>query len=280
LAHIGLVVTRGADDDESGRAWFDGELLTGAEAMERAGIPRLEPRAKEGLALTNGTTFMVAAAALAAHDALSLLDHGEAAAALSLEALRALSDSFHPALHEASGQIGQPEVAANLRALLEESRLIDSDPERVQDAYSLRCVPQVHGPVRDAVQFVATRVESLLNGTSDNPLIFLALPGEPRRAISGGNFHGQGPALWLDLLGIAMAEVGGLSERRTFRVLTPELRHGLDVTRWVFREAVHSIIVRPRKRRHAGKDPVGHGRATAAVVCEEVIDADLQREPA
>jgi histidine ammonia-lyase len=229
LAHIGIVLTTEPDGDEeySGQAWYEDDLLSGAVAMERAGIPRLVPRAKEGLALTNGTTFMVAAATLAVNDSLGLLEHAEAAAALSLEALCALSDSFHPALHEAAGQIGQPEVAANLRALLEDSRLIDSDPERVQDAYSLRCIPQVHGPIRDAVGFVASRVDSLLNGTSDNPLVFLDLPGEPKRTISGGNFHGQGPALWLDLLGMAMAEVGSPSERRTFRLLTPELSEGL-----------------------------------------------------
>ena len=230
LAHIGLVITRDPDDDgeDSGKAWFEGELLSGAEAMGRAGIPRLVPRAKEGLALTNGTTFMLGTAALAVRDALDLLDHAEAAAALSMEALRARSNFLHPALHDASGQKGQPEVAWNLRRLLEGSRLVDSDSNRVQDAYSLRCVPQVHGPIRDAVRFVAGRVGSLLNGTSDNPLVFMELPGGGGPdVVSGGNFHGQGLALWLDLLGIAVAEVGSMSERRTFRLLTPDLSEGL-----------------------------------------------------
>ena len=230
LAHIGLVITRDPDGDgeDTGKAWFEGELLTGAEAMERAGIPRLVPRAKEGLSLTNGTTFMLGAAALAARDALDLLDHAEAAAALSLEALRARSNFLHPALHDASGQQGQSEVAWNLRRLLEGSGLLDSDPDRVQDAYSLRCVPQVHGPIRDAVRFVTGRVSSLLNGTSDNPLVFMDLPdGSGPDVVSGGNFHGQGLALWLDLLGIAVAEVGSMSERRTFRLLTPDLSEGL-----------------------------------------------------
>jgi len=230
LAHIGLVITRDPDGDETdtGRAWYEGELLTGAEAMERAGIPRLVPLAKEGLALTNGTTFMLGSAALAVRDALDLLDHAEAAAALTLEALRARSNFLHPALHDASGQKGQAEVAWNLRRLLEGSQLLDSDPERVQDAYSLRCIPQVHGPIRDAVRFVAGRVGSLLNGTSDNPLVFMELPaGAGPDVVSGGNFHGQGLALWLDLLGIAVAEVGSLSERRTFRLLTPDLSEGL-----------------------------------------------------
>jgi histidine ammonia-lyase len=230
LAHIGLVLTRDPDADggDSGKAWFDGELLTGADAMERAGIPRLTPRPKEGLALTNGTTFMLAAATLVVNDALDLLDHAEAGAALSLEAMRARSNFLHPALHEASGQMGQADVASNLRRVLDGSRLIDSDPDRVQDAYSLRCIPQVHGPVRDLVRFVASRVTSLLNGTSDNPLVFTELPdGTGPDVISGGNFHGQGLALWLDVLGIAVAEAGSLSERRTFRLLTPELSGGL-----------------------------------------------------
>jgi histidine ammonia-lyase len=230
LAHIGLVITRdpAAEGDESGKAWFEGELLSGAEAMERAGIPRLVPRAKDGLALTNGTTFMLAAATLAARDALDLVDHAEAAAALTLEALRARSNFLNPALHDASGQKGQPEVAWNLRRLLEGSRLLDGDPDRVQDAYSVRCIPQVHGPIRDAVRFVTSRVDSLLNGTSDNPLVFMDLPGDSGPdVVSGGNFHGQGLALWLDMLGIAVAEVGSLSERRTFRLLTPDLSGGL-----------------------------------------------------
>jgi histidine ammonia-lyase len=230
LAHIGLVITRDPEGDreDTGKAWFEGELLSGAEAMERAGIPRLVPRAKEGLSLTNGTTFMLAAAALSTRSALDLLDNAEAAAALSLEALRARSNFLHPALHEASGQKGQPDSAWNLRRLLDGSRLLDSDPERVQDAYSLRCIPQVHGPIRDAVRFVAGRVDSLLNGTSDNPLVFMDLPDDAGPdVVSGGNFHGQGLALWLDLLGIAMAEVGSMSERRTFRLLTPDLSEGL-----------------------------------------------------
>jgi len=230
LAHIAVVLTREPDgsdrEDWSGRAWFQGNLRSGAEAMEAAGIPRIVPGPKEGLALTNGTTFMLAAAALAVRDAERLLDHADIAAALSLDALLALSSAFHPLLHEANGQKGQAEAAARIRALLYGSRLIDSDATRVQDAYSLRCVPQVHGPARDAVSFVRSRVESLLTGTSDNPLVFPDADGVGR-AISGGNFHGQGLAFWHDLLGIVVAEVASLSERRCFRLLTPELNAGL-----------------------------------------------------
>ena len=226
LAHIAAVLTRGPDGQErqgqSGRAWFDGQEFTGEEAMTRAGIERLVPGPKEGLALTNGTTFMAAAAALAVLDAENLLDHADASAALALEALQALSAAFDPDLHAACSQPGQEDAAHRIRALFEGSQLIDADESKVQDAYSLRCIPQVHGPVRDAVAFVRSRVESLLCGTSDNPLVF-AKSAEEGRAISGGNFHGQGLAFWHDMLSIVMAEVASLSERRTFRLLTPEL---------------------------------------------------------
>ncbi|MCL7956941.1 MAG: histidine ammonia-lyase [marine benthic group bacterium] len=230
LAHIAVVLTREPDgsdrEDHSGRAWFEGRLLSGAEAMEAAGIPRLAPGPKEGLALTNGTTFMLAAAALAVDEAERLLDHADIAAALSLEALLALSSAFHPLLHEANGQKAQADAATRIRTLTYGSRLIDSDPSRVQDAYSLRCVPQVHAPARDAVAFIRSRVESLLTGTSDNPLVFPEADGGGR-VISGGNFHGQGLAFWHDLMGIVISEVASLSERRCFRLLTPELNSGL-----------------------------------------------------
>lgn len=230
LAEIAAVATRGPDgmdEDSSGTAWFEDDLLTGEEAMRRAGIPRLATEAKEGLALTNGTSMMVGVGALCLHDALRLLRHAEIAAALSMEALLALSEALHPSLHAANGQPGQIRTAANLRSLLEGSRLIDSDPSGVQDAYSLRCTPQVLGPVRDVLRFLTARLEAALNAAADNPLFFPRLRGEGRKAVSGGNFHGQGPALWLDFLGIAMAEAASVAERRVFRLLTPELSRGL-----------------------------------------------------
>lgn len=232
LAHIAAILTRDPDADAedggySGSAWYGGELLSGAEAMRRAGIARLAPEAKEGLALTNGTTMMVACGALAVYDAQSLVEHAVVAAALSMEALRAVSAALHPALHEANGQQGQIATAARLRALLQGSLLVDSVPERVQDAYSVRCTPQVLGPIRDALAFIHARFTAALNAACDNPLIFLDLPGEPARAISGGNFHGQGMAMWLDFLGIAIAEAASIAERRVFRLLTPELNGGL-----------------------------------------------------
>ena len=235
-AHVAVVLlaepAEGAEPpdggrDFSGHAVYDGERLTGEEAMSRAGLARVRPEAKDGLALTNGTDFMVGTAALAVADAESLLAHAEIAAALSLEALCALSAAFHPALQEASGQPGQIAVAARLRSLFVGSDLIDTEPDRVQDAYSLRCVPQVLGPPHDLLGFLRERVTTQLNAASDNPLVFMDLPGQEPGTLSGGNFHGQGPALWMDVMGIAMADVGGIAERRIFRLLTAELNGGL-----------------------------------------------------
>ena len=234
LAHIAAVLTRDPDDgdgvdcdrDFSGQAWYGGELLSGAEAMAHAGIGRLILEAKEGLALSNGIDFMAAAGALAVHDAESLLAHAQIGAALSFEALLGLTAAYDPALQDASGQPGQRKVAARLLELVRDSRLVDSAPGRVQDAYSLRCTPQVLGPVIDLVAFVRERFSAAINAATDNPLIFQDDAGQ-FRAVSGGNFHGQGPALWLDMLGIALAEAADIAERRIFRMLTPELSGGL-----------------------------------------------------
>jgi histidine ammonia-lyase len=222
LAHIAAVVSAGEHDDESGQAWFEGELLSGAEAMERAGIERVVLEAKEGLGLTNGTNFMVAAAALGLHDARNLLLHAELTAALTFEGLLGLTAALDERLHVANGQPGQIQTARILKRLLSGSQLVDSDPARVQDAYSLRCTPQVLGPIRDMLGFLSERVNAALNAATDNPLFFKG--GD---SISGGNFHGQGPALWLDTLSIAVAQMATISERRTFRMTTPELSNGL-----------------------------------------------------
>ena len=232
-AHVAAVLLAAPDEVEepgrgfSGHARFEGELLDGAEAMSRAGLARIRPEPKDGLALTNGMDFMLGTAALAVADAESLLEHAAIAASLSLEAVCAISSAFHPAIHEAAGQPGQIRVAGRIRSLLAGSSLIDTEPDRVQDAYSLRCVPQALGPACDAVAFLRDRVSAAINAASDNPLVFMDLPEDEPRTISGGNFHGQGPALWLDMLGIAVADTAGMSERRIFRLLTPELSGGL-----------------------------------------------------
>jgi len=242
LAHIAVVLTRDehGDADYSGEAWFNGQRLSGAEAMQRANISRIVPEAKEGLSLTNGTTFMVASCAIAVHDAQNLIRHAEIAAALSIEALLGLSEAFHPALHQANGQPGQITTAANILSLTEGSKLIDSVPNRVQDAYSVRCTPQVIGPARDTVQFIRERITIALNAVSDNPIIFMkesevsdfgkrreTFDSETAFKVSGGNFHGQGVSMWLNFLSIAMSAVANISERRTFRLTTPELSEGL-----------------------------------------------------
>ena len=230
LAHIAVVMTRDLEEGDggfSGYAVYRGEQLSGAEAMQRAGIQRLTLEAKEGLALSNGIDFMAAAGALAVYDAENLLHHAQMGAALSLEAMLGLSAAFDPALHAASNQPGNQKVAANICSLCKGSRLVDSLSGQVQDAYSLRCTPQVLGPAIDTIEFVRQRFTAALNAATDNPLVFSAGEGAEMRAISGGNFHGQGPAMWLDFIGIAMAEVADIAERRVFRMLTPELNHGL-----------------------------------------------------
>ncbi len=210
----------------SGRAWYAGELMTGEAAMARAGIPRLELIAKEGNALINGTSFMTAAGCLMIDRCDQLIQHAEIAAALSFEALQAVSAAFHPAIHAASNQIGQAATAANIRKLLHGSRLIDAT-ERVQDAYSIRCTPQIVGPVRDTVAFARGYIERTLNASIDNPLIFEDDGKQPFICVSGGAFHGEGLAFMMDFLSIAVAELASLSERRTFKLLDPNLNHGL-----------------------------------------------------
>lgn len=229
LSHIAAVLTRDLEEGDggySGYATYQGELLSGAEAMRRAGIERLVLEAKEGLALSNGIDFMAATGALAVYDSQNLLRHAQMGAALSLEALLGLSAAFDPALHAVSNQPGQQKVAANILSLCQGSRLLDSLPGRVQDAYSLRCTPQVIGPASDVIEFARQRFTAAINAATDNPLIFSS-DDQGLRVISGGNFHGQGPAMWLDFMGVAMAEVADIAERRVFRMLTPELNHGL-----------------------------------------------------
>jgi histidine ammonia-lyase len=170
---------------------------------------------------------MAACGALAVRNAENLLAHAQMGAALSLEALLGLSAAFDPALHAASNQPGNQKVAANMRSLCQGSRLIDSNSGQVQDAYSLRCTPQVLGPALDTLEFLRGRFTAALNAATDNPLVFPTPQADEMRAVSGGNFHGQGPSMWLDFLGIAMAEVASIAERRVFRLLTPELNHGL-----------------------------------------------------
>ncbi len=227
LSHLVLVLARDPEGSEepSGEAIYRGERVSGAEAMRRAGLSRVVLGAKEGLALNNGTAVSTAIAALALCDAQQLLLQSEIALALSLEALRAAADAYDDRIHHLRNQPGQVACAARVRRLLEGSRLVGS-ALRVQDAYSLRCAPQVLGAVADVLKFVSQVLERELNAVTDNPLLFPELERE-NKALSGGNFHGEPVALAADILAIAIAEVGSIAERRIFRLLTRQLSDGL-----------------------------------------------------
>lgn len=223
--------------DEAGRE-VGCQVVTGAEAMTWNGEDhRVVLEAKEGLALNNGATFSAALGVLALYDAENLNRHAEIATALSLEALQGYRDAFLPQLHEARGHPGQIATAANILALVEGSRLldpghVDQDPVRQppQDAYSLRCSPQVIGATRDTLAHIREMLEREINAATDNPLIFVR-PGDglPRdyKTISGGNFHGEYIAFAMDHLSIAVTELGSISERRTFWLMNPHMSRGL-----------------------------------------------------
>ncbi len=223
LSHLALVFTRDEEDreEESGYAYFEGQRFSGKRAMQMAGIDRIELGPKEGLALNNGATFSAALGALSVADAKYLLYVAECAAALSMEALCACSAALDDRIHQIRQHNGQIITAKNLRELLKGSNLIDST-QRVQDAYSLRCAPQVHGAVRDCIEYVEQVISREINAVTDNPLIF-----EPGVALSGGNFHGEPIGIAMDMLGIALSELGAISERRTFRLTDEYLSNGL-----------------------------------------------------
>ncbi len=232
LAHLGLVLTAG---DHPARACLRGQEMAAGEAMSQAGIPRLELEAKDGLAITNGAQLTTAIAALACVDADRLVRAAEVAAAMSIEALRGATRAFHPAVHAMRPYPGARATAANLRRLLAGSALVDSVPGKVQDAYSLRCTPQVLGAVRDTIAFATQQVSVELNAATDNPLILLDA-GPPdegfahdpdNAAYSAGMFHGEPVGMAMDTLKIAVAEVGSLSERRLYRLTTGNLSQRL-----------------------------------------------------
>jgi len=223
LSHLALVFTTDSQDidTESGQARFEGHVFSGKEAMARAGIERITLGAKEGLALSNGATFSAAIGALAVFDAETLLRTGEIALAMTLEAVMGCSAAFDERLHAARGHQGQIRVARAIRNLTKGSSLIDAYG-RVQDAYSLRCGPQVQGVAWDTLGFVRGVIEIEINAATDNPLIF-----EPGIAVSGGNFHGEPVGLVMDYLGIALSELASISERRTFRLTDGRLNADL-----------------------------------------------------
>ncbi|RME43577.1 MAG: histidine ammonia-lyase [Deltaproteobacteria bacterium] len=213
LAHLALVLAG------EGEAWFRGERLPGAEAMRRAGIPPLRLEAKEGLALINGTQLITSLGALALARGEDLLRIADIAAAATLEVTMGTPVAAHPDIQAVRPHPGQIAVARNIRALTQESGLVafHRDCDRVQDAYALRCVPQIHGAARDAIEYVRKVITTEFNAATDNPLVF------EHGILSGGNFHGQPPALALDTFAIALVTLANVSERRIERLVNPAL---------------------------------------------------------
>jgi len=220
LAHLGLVITEG----DHGEAMYNGERMTATAAMAKAKIPRLTLQAKDGLAITNGAQVTTAIAALACHDAQTLVLSAEIAAAMSIEALRGVTRAFHPAVHKLRPYQGAMACAANICTLTNGSGLLNSVSGKVQDAYSLRCSPQVIGAARDTIAFTSKQITIELNAATDNPLILMDVETEDgNQAFSAGMFHGEPIGLAADTLKIAVAEIASISERRLYRLTTGSL---------------------------------------------------------
>jgi histidine ammonia-lyase len=222
LAHLALALIG------EGEVFLEGRKMDAGQALREVGLTPVELAAKEGLALINGTQYMTAIGALAVHDALELCRFADVAGAVSLEALKGSKRPFDPRLMQVRPHPGQEQCAANLRALLEGSEIMESHANcgKVQDPYSLRCMPQVHGASRDALRWAADVLEREINSVTDNPTVFLG-QGDEAEVLSGGNFHGQPVALALDLAAIAAAELANISERRVEQLVNPALSSGL-----------------------------------------------------
>ena len=203
-----------------GEVVYKGQKMSASEALAKVGMKPVELQPKEGLALNNGTTVMNAVAALCIVDAMNMMKNADVAASMSAEALHAVPYAFDRRTHDLRPQVGQGVVAENIRRLIEGSEIIEAfKKDRVQDAYSLRCLPQVHGASRDAIGYVKEKVEIEINSVTDNPIIF----HKDGDAISGGNFHGQPMAMAMDFFGIAAAEFASISERRVARLVDHKL---------------------------------------------------------
>ncbi|CAN5255570.1 histidine ammonia-lyase [soil metagenome] len=213
LAHIACVLIG------EGEAEFNGEILSAKDALEKAELKPVVLKAKEGLALTNGTTIMTAIGVMQTHRAQRLASLAEVAGCLSLEALNGTAAAFDARIHELRPHPRQIKCAENLRNILEGSEFVrQHDPKNIQDAYTLRCMPQVYGAVRDAIDYVEWVMSNELNAVTDNPLIFFNDEGEPE-IVSGGNFHGEPLALSMDYLALALTEIGNMAERRIMRLV-------------------------------------------------------------
>jgi histidine ammonia-lyase len=213
LAHMALTLIG------EGEAFFNGERMKSKDALKKSGIKPLKLKSKEGLALINGTSVMTAVLALAVYDAEKLVKNAEIAGSMSLEALKGTDRAFDKKIMDTRKHKGQEDVAHNLRLLLKNSGMIKSHRNcpKIQDAYTLRCMPQVIGASKEVVDWVKKVVETEINSATDNPLIF------ENESISSGNFHGQPIAFAADFLGIAVSEIGDFSERRTARMTDSKL---------------------------------------------------------
>jgi histidine ammonia-lyase len=226
LSHLALVLVG------EGSAMYEHKRLTGIEALRAAQIKPVVLEAKEAIGLINGTQAMLAVGVLAVLIAEALVNTADVIGALSLDGLRGTDAAFDERIHKARPHAGQLKTAANLRRMLEGSQIRASHKEcgRVQDAYSLRCIPQVHGAVRDTITFCRRTFEIETNAAVDNPLVFPA-PGKDQigegDVLSGGNFHGEPVAFALDYLAIALSSLAGISERRIERLVNPALNEGL-----------------------------------------------------
>ena len=201
-----------------GLAEYEGHIYPGREAMEKAGIPVINLHEKEGIALINGTQVMTAVGALTVYDAIRLIKYGDIAAALSFEALNGITTALKPQVHLTRPHKGQIDTARILNELLEGSQMTTEQGElRVQDPYTLRCLPQIHGASKNALNYIIDQIEVEMNSVTDNPIIF----PETQEVISGGNFHGQPMALSFDFLKIAESELANVAERRIERLVNP-----------------------------------------------------------
>jgi histidine ammonia-lyase len=215
LSHIMLVLIG------EGEVFYQGKRVNTCDHLQELDFTPIQLLSKEGLALNNGTAVLTAIAALTLYDACILIKNAQIAAAASFEALKACTSPFESRIHLARPHEGQINCATNMRMLLNGSSLVNSQKGKIQDCYSIRCFPQVMGASVDAFNYVKKVIDVEINSATDNPLIF---DGE---AYSGGNFHGQPIALAMDFLGMAIAEIGDISERRSARLLDPKLNEGL-----------------------------------------------------
>ncbi|OFZ20207.1 MAG: histidine ammonia-lyase [Bdellovibrionales bacterium GWB1_55_8] len=219
LSHLALVLIG------EGRARYRGKEMSGGKALQAAGLKPIRLGAKEGLALINGTQFMSAIGTLTLLDAEHLCDLADALGAMTVEALQGTETAFEPEIHEVRPHPGQVRVAQNMRKLLlsggkkSDISRAHENCGKVQDPYSLRCIPQVHGASRDSLLFVRQVLEREINSVTDNPLVFPA----SRKILSGGNFHGQIVAIAMDLMSIAVAELASISEQRLEKLINPAI---------------------------------------------------------